>query len=782
MFLMIGLLLALPGSLAAAEKPDFTEGDSIPENAPHDWNLGPTGARGWMYTHNKTTLDARQVRITKVAEGSPADGVLKVGDVILGVYGERFSHDPREAFGRAITKAETEARGGKLSLIRWRDGQTKDVTVKLPVLGQYSDTAPYDCAKSKRIFEQGCEALAKRMAKSGYGGNPIVRSLNAMALLASGKDKYLPLVKKEAEALSDFSAGHMQTWWYGHVMMFLAEYVNATGDQSVMPGLKRLALESAEGQSMVGSWGHSFALPTGHAPGYGMMNSAGLPLTISLVMAGEAGLNEPAVDQAIERSAKLLRFYIGKGSIPYGDHAPWMQTHANNGKNGAAAVLFDLLDEPGGAEFFSRMSVAAHGAARDAGHTGNYFNLFWAMPGVARSGPQASGAWMDEYGAWYFDLARQWDGTFVHQGPPKKHNDKYNGWDATGAYLLAYAMPREELLLTGEQPTNVPQVDTDTAEKLVAAGRGWNRKHRLSAWKQLDTRAVLDQLASWSPIVRERAAKVLARRDNIPGQVLIKRLKSSNRHAQLGACRALAKMGRKAAPAVPALRRALRDDSLWLRIKAAQALASIGEPAMKALPYMLRRVAQGPTAKDPRNMEQRYLLGAVFGKMLKNSLEGVNRKLLLRAIRAGLENPDGRARGEIGKVYDQLTFREIRPLLPAIRASIAERAPSGVMFADGIRIAGLKLLAKHRIREGLALCLELMKEDRWGRHHRIKAGMDVLAQYGGAAKSMLPELRAYEKTLRKDFGREKLAKRFQDLIKKIKNAGSGPDLRSMENL
>ena len=64
------------------------------------------------------------------------------------------------------------------------------------------------------------------------------------------------------------------------------------------------------------------------------------------------------------------------------------------------------------------MSVATHSDERETGHTGNFFNIQWAMPGVALSGPQASGAWMREY-SWYYDLARRWDGSFVHQGLPK---------------------------------------------------------------------------------------------------------------------------------------------------------------------------------------------------------------------------------------------------------------------------------------------------------------------------------------------------------------------------
>ena len=101
------------------------------------------------------------------------------------------------------------------------------------------------------------------------------------------------------------------------------------------------------------------------------MIAPGLPLTISLVLAREAGIDEPEVTQAIERSAKLLRFYIGKGAIPYGDHHPWIEGHEDNGKCGMAAVLFGLLGEPKGVAFFSRMSFASHRSRRDCGHTGN---------------------------------------------------------------------------------------------------------------------------------------------------------------------------------------------------------------------------------------------------------------------------------------------------------------------------------------------------------------------------------------------------------------------------
>ena len=325
-------LLAAPLPALAAGKgqpmtiPDFTKGGTIPAGAKHDWNLGPTGLRGWMFCDKMVTTDARQISITKVEKGSPADGILVIGDVILGVGGKPFFYDPRTEFGKALTAAESEAGGGRLTVARWRAGKAKNVVLKLPVLGSYSVTAPYDCPKSNRILDQGCKALAVRIADPSYSErpnqDPITRSLNALALLASGNPAYLSLIEKEAQWAADFSSDSMQTWHYGYVIMLLSEYVMATRDESVMPGLKRLALEAAKGQSAVGSWGHGFAVPDGRLGGYGMMNSPGVPLTISLVLAREAGVKDPALDRAIELSARLLRFYIGKGAIPYGDHHP----------------------------------------------------------------------------------------------------------------------------------------------------------------------------------------------------------------------------------------------------------------------------------------------------------------------------------------------------------------------------------------------------------------------------------------------------------------------------
>jgi len=784
-------LLAAPLPALAAGKgqpmtiPDFTKGGRIPAGAKHDWNLGPTGLRGWMFCDKMVTTDARQISITKVEKGSPADGILAVGDVILGVGGKPFSYDPRTEFGKELTTAESEAGGGKLTLTCWRADKSEEVVVKLPVLGNYSVTAPYDCPKSKRILEQGCKALAEKVAKPSNEDDPIVRSFNALALLASGDPAYLPLVKKEAQWAAGFSSDSMQTWHYGYVIILLSEYVMATRDESVIPGLRRLALEAANGQSAVGSWGHGFAIPDGRLGGYGMMNSPGVPLTISLVMARAAGVKDPALDRAIERSARLLRFYIGKGAIPYGDHHPWIENHDDNGKCGMGSVLFNLLGEAKGAEFFSRMSIASHGPERDTGHTGNFFNILWSLPGVAQSGPNATGAWMQEFGAWYFDLARRWDGTFLHQGPPELDDDSYAGWDCTGGYLLAYAMPLKKIYLTGKRPGVAPQLDAAAAQALILDGRGWSNKYRYSAYDKLSEDQLFERFGSWSPVVRERAAMALARRNEVSIPPLLKMLESPALNSRYGACQALIALRGRGAPAIETLRKSLAERDLWLRIKAAEALASIGAPAMQTVPELLELLAQVEKENDPRGMQQRYLSFALFdnGGMLSQSLDGVDREALYKAVRAGLKNQDGRARGSIGSVYRNLSAEDIKPLLPAIYQAIIEPAPSGEMFADSIRVEGLRLLAKHRIEEGISACVKYTRDQNpWDSQERTPELMKVLLSYGTHAKSVIPELTKigdYFEKDEKDFPKELMimkAKCVRETIRAIEASTDSPKL------
>ncbi len=753
-FRALGILLFTASLALAADpprNPDFTAGDAIPDGATHDWNLGPTGLRGWMFSERMETTAARQVAVTEVDPGSPAEGLFAVGDVLLGVAGERFSVDPRLEIGRAITEAE--GRRGKLTFIRWRDGETEKVTVRIAPLGKYASTAPFNCEKSERILAEGCAALARRMEAKPNAGNWIVRSYNALALLASGNPEYLPVVRQQVAAVSSYTDPERRdyhSWFYGPINLLLAEYTIATGDETYLPALERVTMEIVRGQSTVGSWGHRFVQENGRLAGYGMMNAPGLPLATSLVLAREAGVESTALDLAIERTARLVRFYVGKGSVPYGDHHPWIEAHDDNGKNGIAALFFHLLGDVEAATYFSRMSLASHGAERDHGHTGNFFNMLWAMPGVALSGPRASGAWMEEFG-WSYDLARRWDGTFIHQGPPQWRHDSYRRWDATGLYLLAYAQSVGKIHLAGHDGSIVEKLGRKEAESVVAVGRGWSSARKDVVYADRSTAEVLTLLRSWSPVIRERAAKELARRQAEVGDALLALLGAKDRESKLGACLALRERGQGSEAAVARLRALLRTDDLWLRVRAAEALAAAGEAGRVAIPDLLALLAAPPDESDPRAMVQRYLCFALFDRrdgLFGRSLEGVDREALYRAVRAGLGNEDGRARGTLVTVFRLLRTEELAPLLPDILRAVREPAPSGIMFADGVRLGGLEVLAKHRIAEGLPWCLDLIDPDRWGMRERVRPCLAALRLYGGAAKSEIPRLRELPEKLR----------------------------------
>ena len=784
------MVLALPAEAAPSRTktpvPDLTRGGK-PDKS-HDWTLGATGARGWIWGWKGHTFDARQILIAQVDAGSPADGVLTRGDVILGVGGgkKRFDGDARVQFARAVTHAETRGGGGKLTLTRWRAGKVEDVELKLAVLGSYGPAAPYDCPKSAKIFDLGCRAIAAK----GLDRVSIPNSLNALALLAAGKKEYAPILAGYAKLVADFRCESMASWHYGYANTFLAEYVLTTKDASVAPGLRRITLEIARGQGNAGTWGHKFARPDGVLNGYGAMNQPGLVLTLSMVLARETGIHDAALDRAIARATRFLRWYVDKGAIPYGDHEPWPD-HDDNGKCSLAAVLFDLLGDAEAATFFARMGTAAH-AERESGHTGNFFNVLWALPGVSRCGPIATGAYLQET-SWYYDLARRWDGSFSYQGTPANWNGhSYNGWDSTGAYLLAYALPRKSLYITGRRPSTVKPMSKAETARVIDAGRGFDFWTGRAACDGKTTTQLLTALTSWSPTVRIRAAWSLGKRNENVVPRLLALLASKDRYARYGACQALAEIGPKGPVAAPQLRALLTDDDRWLRALAIAALAAMDSKTRKAATPDLMKIAAAPDAADPRRRVSRAAGEALFvrkrgsaaGGVLTQSLDGVDRRLLYAAVRAVLQNDDGHARSYVGAIYSNLTAEDLAVLLPDIVRATRDMAPSNVMFADGVRLAGLELLAKRRIREGMKLCIDLTDPSRWGFARRAPRCLKCLRSYGGNARELIGELKELRKAViqrdRKSGEKGEMAVAIAELIADIQADTDPPKLRTIK--
>jgi len=374
--------------VAAAAPPDLTE--TTPAKTDKSYNLGPTGALGWMYVEGGMTRESRQILITAVEKGSPADGVLEVGDVILGVFGKPFTEDARKSFGWAIGQAETEKCKGILPLTVWRKGTTQNIDLKIQVMGAYSDTSPYGCPKAKKILDQGCALIAKDIKRENRFW------INELALMASGNPKYLEMVRNSAHAVAASTpdteklweavstGGGLHTWGLGYKNLFLTEYYLATGDKTVLPAIRACTVCIARGQGKFGTWGHGLRTTTaggqlhGPVPPYGPVNQAGLPCFVSMVLAEKCGLEDPELKPAIAKSNRFFGYYVGKGSIPYGEHRPGIG-HDDNGKTSLATVAFALQGKRAEMQFFAKMVTASY-ESREWGHCGNGFSYVWGPP------------------------------------------------------------------------------------------------------------------------------------------------------------------------------------------------------------------------------------------------------------------------------------------------------------------------------------------------------------------------------------------------------------------
>ncbi len=475
-------------------------------------NLGPTGARGWIHGKDPAvtnTAESREILVRSVEEGSPADGILQPYDIILGAApaaGEApvpFTTDARLELAQAVTLAESQAGQGALALLRWRDGETEAVTLRLPIMGEYATTAPFDCPKTQRIVQQAAAKVAGHTPAAGDNG--MTGAINGLLLLATGDAQYLEPVRRTARrlAVEPFSDGGHNTWRWGYVNLFLTEYYLATGDALVLPRIEEYSNRLADGQCNPGTWGHS-SVDSRIPPGYGSMNQAGLIAFMSLVTARQVGV--PFDHRAIAHSIEFYGGYAGRGSIPYGDHAPG-NCSSDNGKNGSAAVVFHLLGAEPVSQWFAHLSASANLAAFEGGHTGNYFNQFWTPLGASLSGRTNHQAFWARFHT-YRDLARRWDGTFITQPLPhiregclgySSYIQRGPDW-STSAFALSYLGGTEALAMLGRKRS---VFGADAPEQLRPA-LALHRQKRFE-----DARRAAGELAAVAdPMVRELAGQL----------------------------------------------------------------------------------------------------------------------------------------------------------------------------------------------------------------------------------------------------------------------------------
>jgi hypothetical protein len=542
------------------------------------------------------------------------------------------------------------------------DPMTLDIELKLRTFPDYADTAPYDCPKTKQILEDAWKSLEQRFIpdpknpRSGKGG-----VIEAMALVASGKPEHREIVKQwvrskncpwqppTEEIGARFKPGYKgyngyQTWHHGFIGLYCALYYDATGDDYVLPALRKYAIEAAMGQSKAGTWGHTFAFPSFNGgkfhemnPGYGALNAAGNRCFFLIALAKKLGVEHPEIDAAIARAHKFFGSFVDQGAIPYGDHLA-ADTDDSNGKNAGTAFAMKLIGDDYSAKYFAMMSAHASFTPR-GGHAHDYHTQ-WSSWGATLCGPEIR-TMAERNMRWRRTLCRMYDGSFVYHSPTEKYGTLR---DPTATEIFNQAVILKQTLITGKDVDEKLYPDERETKQFLASAYGqFNNDHLKNLagkpWPERSTDELFDLLDIFMPKARKLVAAEIAKRF-LAGESailprLIELLSNENARYRHGALRAIAACGNDTVLSnLAKITPLLNDPKDFIRITAVETISKASTDAEIQLALLETAVADR-TALAPnsvRNAVQNSLLKSEAAVSKTPFQSGLDEALVTRAL------------------------------------------------------------------------------------------------------------------------------------------------------
>lgn len=440
--------------LACALTTQF-QATALAAGPPSFGNFGPTGIDIDPVKNQDTLI------VTNVQPGSPAEGKLNKGDIIVKINGqaplavedETILFPYRKRLAQFILDAE--ASDGKLVLdVKPAEGQAnKQVTLTIPILGRYSATWPLNCDKTDKIIRSNADALGKRVMADPkkYADHNMYNGMAILFLLSTGEEQDLDVVREIYKTrMADFDPEKeigSHTWHNGHQGMAVNEYYLRTGDDSVLPLMNAIS-EAGRKYQVMGGWTH---WAKGVNPQYvagGLLNAAGTHMLTSQLLARQTPA-EVDTDKLNESIRYFYRF-VGKGSNPYGDHRP-EDSLGDNGKNSILAMAMAAAAHAENPELYEQArDMAALSSLYNYphtlhGHTGPLGSIWFGVSAgmLAEKLPELYRNRMDET-QWFYVLSRRHDGMFGASGAQRYDQESFG--HAVG---LALTAPKKTLQITG---------------------------------------------------------------------------------------------------------------------------------------------------------------------------------------------------------------------------------------------------------------------------------------------------------------------------------------------
>jgi len=699
-------------------------------------HLGPTGLYG--------VTSPNDIKIVKVVEGSPADGKIKAGDVIVAAGGIKFDQQTRKQFAAAVDAAESKEGNGVLSLTL-KDG--KAVELNLEVLGDWSDTSPFNCPKTDAMIARAADAM---IAKGKYGRF----ELGLLGLLATGEQKYIDVVKKRIHA-ADWASPDLKlsiekygrhAWGWGYQGIMLCEYYLLTGDEYVLSAIEQYTIGLAKGRDAAGLWGHGIASldrnggqPHGRLPGYAVMNATSLPCFMAVVMGKQVGVEHPEVDATIKQTHGFYTDFIHKGTLPYGVHDPKAKDYNNNGMSGIAAVAFALHGNKEGAAFFSKMSVAANSNI-ETGHTGHYFNQFWTGLGAQVAGPQASQAFFRET-RWLHTMNRTWQGDFTYDccGYPNPIYG-YRNLSDTGSHLLNLCLGRQKLLITGRNADKSLWLKPIEVKEMIDLPR--------MDIKSKSDEELLAYFGHEMPRVRVEAVWTLRAREHKLGDKVLAMAKSGT---QLQRNSAIGYYGygcpdEIAKPVIGDLVAILRDanEDVALRAAAAGALVWRKQDAFAYFDDMLKLLLMDKP-NDPRGIIDMHLGGRLTALSTDPYKDGLvkDKDLFYKAVHKLLDHKRANARSAGTTLIAQVPLEDFHYIADRVAYIIDDSDRTYHSYHNlGAKTGSIAIYANLKIQGGIEAAFAELERPVGKAGFKIRMLLQVIPKYGPAAKKFLPKIKA----------------------------------------